>query len=472
VSDRFSSKTSCLLLTCLIFVSNLTSTTFAQGENPYANIEKAYQQGDFDQVIKLSDGYLAKDPALETPLYFRASAKIEKGIRAADVELVRAGIADARGAIEKMKTPQPNYYLPYLYGMNHLTLLENSPEHATTSVTVIDSLFKQLTLTPDQKANFLFQRGQAHLYLDKLPDAEQDFRNALTQVPTHLGAMMSLADALAAQQKYQDADNLYSDAIRATPNSPLGYNNRGMFRQSIDRHDEAIKDFEKAVSLDKNYFVAITNAGFSKLEQSKLADAEKDFTSSLKIQAQQPGVYSLRGTTRLRMGKFDDAIKDYEEVIKYTPDSGVAKTDLAFAYYFKKNFAQAAVVFDEALKLEPQLTHLMPWRYASKILSNKGQEAEADIATVVAKPEADRKWVDYLTLYLSGRVPEDVLLAQVQKEQQEFRQSLLCDANYFIGLRKSNKGDTAGAQKAFNNALATGEVRLSSYRGSELALGK
>ncbi len=461
------------LLACAVCIQAFSTPASAQtSESPYGNVEKAYQQGNFDQVIQLTDAYLAKDPTLETPLYFRASAKIEQGIRSADVELVRSGIADARSAIEKMKTPQPNYYLPYLYGMNHLTLLENTPDHANTAIKVIDSLFQQLTLSADQKANMLFQRGQAHLYLDQVDEAEKDFRNALKEVPNHLGAMMSLADSLAAQQKFDEADNLYTEAIKLTPNSPLGYNNRGMFRQSVDRHDQAISDFEQAVRLDKNYFVAITNRGFSKLEQGKLADAEKDFTASLAIQPEQPGVYSLRGTTRLRMGRFDDAIKDYKEVIEYTPESGVAKTDLAFAYYFQRNYPQAATTFDEALKLEPQLVHLMPWRYASKILSNNMQGAEADVATIVSKPEADRKWTDYLTLYLSGRVPEDALLAQVDKEPQEFRKSLLCDAYYFIGLRKSNLGDAAGGQQAYSKSIATGEVRLSSYRGSELALGK
>ncbi len=467
------SRVMCLRMNWLILASVcVMSTNLVAQDNPYANIEKAYQQGNFDQVIQLADSLLSKDPSLETPLYFRASAKIEKGIRSGDVELVRAGIADARGAIEKMKTQQPNYYLPYLYGMNHLTLMEGNPDHATKAVGVVDALFGQLTLSTDQKANLLFQRGQSNMYLEEYAAAETDFRKALNEVPTHLGAMMSLADTLSAQRKFDEADQLYGKAIEATPKSPLGYNNRGMFRQSIDRHDAAVADFNQALALDKNYFVAMTNRGFSKLEMGQLADAEKDFTTSLSMQAQQPGVFSLRGTTRLRLGRIDDAIKDYQQVIAANPESGIALTDLAFAYYFKKDYVQAAQTFDRAMKLDPNLTHLTPWRYATKILAQKMQEAEADVTALVSKPEADREWTDYLTLYLSGRVPEEALLAQVEKEPQEFRQSLLCDAHYFIALRTSNRGDTAKAQQHYMMALGTGEVRLSSYRGAELAMKK
>lgn len=463
-------------LFCLSLIIATSTTANAQTTRAEAitKSEQAYQQGRFDDVIQLTSDVLKVNGNDDSALYFRASARIEKGIRIGNRQLIRDGITDARQAIAAMPTVNPNYYLPYLYGMSHLTVLEDDPKHATVSINVADQVLTQLAdkLTPEHKAHLLFQRGQAKLFKKEYDAAVGDYNLALQQIPSHMGAMMAIADTYVAAGRTADAAKAYDAVVQRFPKNPLVYNNRGMFLQREGNFDKAIINFSQALQVEPKYFVALTNRGFSQLELGKPSLAEQDFTASLAIQKDQPTVYSLRGTARLDQGKVTEAIEDYKAVLNYVSENPLARADLAFGYYFAKQYAQAAESFDMALAKDPELTHLVPWQYASKILSNQMDAANTMTVSLTKKPSDKRVWTDSITLFLMGRLTAEELLAKAKVGDKQVQQAQLCDAYYFIGQRTANLGDPVLAMDNYKKAVATGQRRLSSYRGAQFALGQ
>lgn len=439
-----------------------------------AAAEKAYQQGQFDDVIKLTSDLIKVNANDDSALYYRASARIEKGIRIGNRQLLREGIGDARQAIAAMPVVNPNYYLPYLYGMSHLTVLEDDPKHATVSINVADQVLTQLAdkLTTEHKAHLLFQRGQAKLFKKEYDAAVGDYNLALQQMPNHMGAMMAIADTYVAADRKVEAAKAYDAVVQKFPQNPLVYNNRGMFLQREGKYEKAIINFTQALQVEPKYFVALTNRGFSQLELGQPGKAEQDFTSSLAIQKEQPTVYSLRGTARLDQGNVNAAIQDYKTVLNYVSENPLARADLGFALYFAKDYAQAAESFDYALNKDPKLTHLIPWQYASKILSNQMDAANTMTVSLTKKPAESRIWTDSVTLFLMGRMQAAQLLAVAQSDDKTVQQAQLCDAYYFIGQRTENLGDNQLATDYYKKAIATNQRRLSSYRGAQFSLGK
>jgi lipoprotein NlpI len=385
---------------------------------------------------------------------------------------VRTGIEEAREALRYGGTEQINYYLPYFYGMVALSQMEGRAEHAKVVVEFSGQIINRPTLKPDEKANLLYQRAAAELFLQQFDAAAKDYDIAATLVPTHVGARLGLADVYVRQGKADKAEAAFTAAVQAVPNNPLVYNNRGMFLQNQGKTQPAIADFTRAIELDPNYTVAYTNRGFAAMAESNPQAAEADFGAALRIDPQQPLVHSLRGTARLSQGNPQAAIEDYSQVLKMDPKNPIAHADLGFAKYFAGDFAGAGAAFDQAVTMDANLRYLNPWRYWSQMKANQAAAAATKLGDSLTKAADKRDWVDQLGAYLAGSINDDTLLAAVDKAEGPLRTAQLCEAFFFQAEKKAAAGDTAGAAALYQQTLDTKQAQLSAYRGAQYALKK
>jgi len=430
--------------------------------------EQAYQEGDFAKCIELTTQAITKDNNDHLAYYLRASSRVELGQVQRDVKQVRSGIEDARESLRAIGKLEPNYYLPYLYGMTTLAQLENRPEHAKTAVDIADTLVKK-NIPAEQKANIYYQRAVANLVRRQPQDAVKDYQAAIEAFPTHLGARIGLAESYVQANQPEKALEAYSAAVQAFPDNPLVYNNRGMFLQQRGQTKNAYADFTKAIELDPKFAVAITNRGFTSMNSGQHAAAEADFTAAMTIDADQPLPYSLRGTSRLAQGKIELALQDYLTVQKLDPQNPTTNADIGFAKLFAKDYAGAQTSFDTAMTADPNLRYLAPWRLWSGLLAGK-TDAAAQVRESAAKPAEKRDWVDHLALYLTGEETEQQLLAAAKTKDANLQNAQQCEAYFFIAERKAKTSDGNGAAVAYKAALQTKAINLSAYRGAQFAL--
>ncbi len=433
--------------------------------------EDAYHQGDYEKAERLANHVLAFDPTDDVALYLRASARVELGRLRRDAKLLRDGIADAREAIRLTKTKVVNYYLPYLYGMVSLAEAENHRPHAETALKVADELLSRSSLTPEEKANVLYQRAGIRAYLKQTDQAIADYREAIRVYPSHMGAYLALGEALQAAGQTNEAQKVFDQAADSFPNSPLVFNNRGMFWQRQNQLEKAVADYTRALQLDPNFAVAYVNRGYCLLLQGQFEAAEADLTSAIRISANMPLAYSLRGTARLSQQKLEQAIDDYQRVVQLDANSTAAHADLGFAYFFAGRYREALKEFETAQRLPPDAKFLSAWRYWALVLDGRRQEAERwwqqqRAARDSGQPET---WPERLTDFLAGRISAEQLL-QTASEDPKLAPARTCEAHYFIGLKLQHQGRAAEAQDHFRKALQTQQRHLSAYRGARIAL--
>ena len=432
--------------------------------------DKAQQSGDFQHVIDVTDEILRQNPHDSPAYYLRGSAKVELGVRQGESKLIRDGVADAREAIRYDSKRTAMYYLPYLHGMKNLAILENRKEHAETAVTIATQILGVSGLANDDKANLLFQRAQAEGWLGKTDQAVADFEEALRLTPTHFGARAALADLLAASGKPDQAGAAYNKLVESFPESPLSYNNRGMFLQHQGKYDEAITDFTRAVERDPNYFYSYTNRGFTLLEMDNPTAAQPDFSQSLKLNPQQAFVYNLRGLAKLALGDLTGAIQDQRAAVEMNPKDAVARGDLGFLLLFANDFAAAIPEFDAALAIDPQFRHLNPWKIVALKRLGKTDDLKAQFGESLKKDPKQRDWVDHLVAYLLDAESEADLLAATADPKDPLKNDKMCEAEYFIAVTKEAGGKPAEAQEAYQRAVATKSRQLSAFRGAQFAL--
>jgi len=460
-----------LLGLCLLFCV-MTGVVQAQTEMDKLKeqADAAYRDRDFPKAMQICDQVLATDPNDHVALYLRGSSRVEMGIFSGNVELIRTGIADAREGIRHEGKGKAEYYLPYIYGMSHLSAFENKPIHANTARTVADSVLEREDLTPEQRANLYYQRAQADLQLKDYAAAENDIQETLKLSPQHLAAYMLSAEVATKSKSPAEAAAAYGRVVTAFPTNPLVYNNRGMYLQSQGRTAEAMADFEKAFQLDPKFLPAYINRGFAMLESGDAAGAEAALTQVLAMDPNQVGAIGLRATARLDQNKAAAAIEDYRAVVQKAPQNPMAHADLGFAQFFTKDFQGAQTSFRTALGLAPGMRFLFPWELACKM--RLGQVDPAAYVEITSKPVDKRDWIDQIVLFQLGQSDAGSMLKAVNTTDENTKSAQLCEGYYFIGMELLRRGRDADAAAYFKQATANKLPKLSAYRGAIYALNQ
>ncbi len=442
---------------------------------PQANVtdqlEKLYRSRDYLKAIEEGNRILQSDPNNHIALYFRGSAQVDYGTQTRNSKIVRAGIKDAREAVEKSQRKIANYYIPYLFGMTTLSTLENKKSYADTAISIATAVMNSSQVSGEDKANLYFQRGNTQLSINQLDKAIGDFQSAVRLHPKHLAAYSSLAEVYARKGDKQRAVGTHDQIVLLFHDSPLAWNNRGMYYQQIKEFDKAIKDYTKTLELSPKYIYAYTNRGFTYLEQGNPAEAEKDFTQSLTINPQQPAIYNMRGSARLAQGKLKEAIEDQLQSIKLDPQNPVSLANLGFTYFYAAKLDESQAAFQKSLSLNPNQKYLLPWQYWLTVQKGTAETEGVELIKGSLEQSPDKRdWVDFILLRMAKKISDEELLSAVTNKQNESRNSQICEAHFFLGLIKADAADFKNAKMHFKEALKTNAFHLSAYQGATLAI--
>ena len=128
-------------------------------------------------------------------------------------------------------------------------------------------------------------------------------------------------DVLRAEKSYLDALDYYRAALAKNPHNAGLYNKIGINELQMARFNEARKDFERAIKIDRQFADAHNNLGV---------------------------IYYLQK-------KYGAAIKRYEDAIKLREDSASFYSNLGAAYFSKKDYVKASLTYNQALQLDPEI---------------------------------------------------------------------------------------------------------------------
>src|SRR6204780_5337286 len=82
------------------------------------------------------------------------------------------------------------------------------------------------------------------------------------------------------------------ETIKNNPDNPQAYNMRGSVLGEAGKTEEALADFNKAISLDPNYGQAFANRGLIYRQTKRLDQAMADYDRSLALHPNHPPAYA------------------------------------------------------------------------------------------------------------------------------------------------------------------------------------
>ena len=127
----------------------------------------------------------------------------------------------------------------------------------------------------------------------------------------------TFSDLMPVDAAQGSAENIASltAVIDRTPNNPGAYNVRGAAYGRAGRYKEALKDFDKAISLDPRSYQSYANRALIHRYTGNQNQAIADYTQAISLNQNYDTAYIGRGELYRLAGRSSEAFKDFETAI-------------------------------------------------------------------------------------------------------------------------------------------------------------
>ncbi|XP_005876666.2 PREDICTED: tetratricopeptide repeat protein 6, partial [Myotis brandtii] len=233
--------------------------------------------------------------------------------------------------------------------------------------------------------------GRGNSYMEYSHDegikqAQKDFLKALHYNPICTKARISLGYNLQAQEKFQKAWNHFTIAIEVDPKSYLAYEgravvclqmgnnfaaiqdinfaikinttaefltNRGVIHEFMGQQQNAMRDYQAAISLNPTYALAYFNAGNIYFHHRQFSQASDYFSKALKFDPENECATMNRAIANTILKKYEEAKEDFANVVESCPFWAAVFFNRAQFYCCLKQYELAEEDLSKALSLNP-----------------------------------------------------------------------------------------------------------------------
>jgi tetratricopeptide (TPR) repeat protein len=133
-------------------------------------------------------------------------------------------------------------------------------------------------------------------------------------------ALEDTADALREQKSFIDALDYYQAAFGKGGNAAILHNKMGICYLQMLRYDQARKEFDHAVKLDKEYPEAFNNLGVVNYIQKKYRGAVKNYEKAIALRQNSASFHSNLGTAYFARKEYEKANQEYLRAMELDPD--------------------------------------------------------------------------------------------------------------------------------------------------------
>jgi tetratricopeptide (TPR) repeat protein len=181
--------------------------------------------------------------------------------------------------------------------------------------------------------------------------AELDL-HAIALRPDVARSHANLGDAFRMLDKLDDAIACYKKAIALDAKHVGAHANLGVALHDQKKLDKAIACFKKAIDINPNYAFAHNNLGLALRDQKKLDEAIACFKKAIDIDPTFAAAYCNLGDDLRKQKKLDEAIACLRKAIDVDPKSSPAHNNLGIALDDQGKLAEAIACFRKAIALD------------------------------------------------------------------------------------------------------------------------
>jgi len=194
-----------------------------------------------------------------------------------------------------------------------------------------------------------FQRGYGREWLDLAAQSVAKAQSLNADSPPVL-----LAAGLLKQQRgwYERAAQDFGRAVELTPNNSEAWNRLAAAYRGMNRPDEAIVTYQKAIQVQPDYYAPYIDFGRFYYDRGEFQKAEQLFRRVTVIAPSLATGHMNLGIALKEQSRFQEAEQSLLNALRLQETARIL-TNLGALYYQEQRYAEAAWYFDKATKSEP-----------------------------------------------------------------------------------------------------------------------
>jgi tetratricopeptide (TPR) repeat protein len=175
----------------------------------------------------------------------------------------------------------------------------------------------------------------------------------LVEFPDHAEAYNHRGIALQEMKRYNDALADYERAITVRPSYADAHLNRGNVLLALRRFDEALASYNSLIDFEPDCAAAYNSRGITLQEMKRHEDALTSYDKAIALKPDYLEALNNRGLVLRQMTRFADALASYDKAIAVKPGNAVAHNNRGLTLQELKQYDLALASFDRALALKP-----------------------------------------------------------------------------------------------------------------------
>ncbi|MDD5570467.1 MAG: tetratricopeptide repeat protein [Bacteroidales bacterium] len=177
---------------------------------------------------------------------------------------------------------------------------------------------------------------------------------------------------------WKNEEKLLVDAANKKPGTITWYYVGNSFYLN-NEFEKANEYYSKCLRVDSNYSNLNKMRGIVNFNLNRFEDAIKDFNRAIRQRPDDTVAYLNRGNALSKIEKYLEALPDYDFYLKLKPDAGDAYLFRGVAYYNTNNFNEALKDFNKSLQINPKDSQTYMMRGMTYCQINKPEDALKDL---------------------------------------------------------------------------------------------
>lgn len=217
------------------------------------------------------------------------------------------------------------------------------------------------TMPKEQVSKIFAGVGEYYIDQENTDKAIEFFREAVTLDDKNESAKSGLSEALSLKgnallvdEKAETAKAYFQEALKNNSNNAVAFFGLGEVYSALEKDDEAIANYEKALLLDKDLTEINVPLGILYYQKGEIAKADTLLSRALAVSPDNADTQYFLGLVRYAQNRNQEALTAFREALK--ADSGNAELHFRIGEALERlNQNDDAVnAFNEAVKLKPQ----------------------------------------------------------------------------------------------------------------------
>ena len=196
--------------------------------------------------------------------------------------------------------------------------------------------------------------------------------------PTQMHAFLAVAMAKHREGLLAEAEQMYRQVLHWQPDQPDAYHLLGLLAAQLNRSDEALPLFERAIAINPAVPEFHANYGNALMIAARIGDAEAAFARAISLRSDFPEALMNLATVRRNRGDLDEAERLLYRSLALRPDWPDAQLNLANVALARRRFGEATTLFGRALRADPIYVHA--YEGFARAASRAGRLDEAAVA--------------------------------------------------------------------------------------------